>query len=68
MHQFKELQQLAPKYAKQLRKTVKALAAIQDNENPELEEELITRYEKEKAVTEEMSNRFSELIEINKKS
>ena len=67
MHPFKELQQLAPKYAKQLRKTLKALAAIQDNEKPELEEELITYYEKEKVVTEEMSNRFSELIEINKK-
>lgn len=68
MHPFKELQKLAPKFAKQVGKTLKALSKIQDNDDPKLEAKLIAEYQEIKNATEEISKRFQELIEIDQKA
>ena len=67
MHPFKELLRLMPRNVGQTTKTLKALKKIQQNKKPDHLEELIKEYEKEKALTENMSIRFKELVELDKK-
>jgi hypothetical protein len=68
MHHYKQLQTVSKEYAKHLTNTIKLLKKIQQNEDFNLDDELIKKYEDEKMTTEILSKRFKELVELTKNS
>jgi hypothetical protein len=59
---YKELIRLTPKYAAQLVRTIEILFEIQAHMDDSQKNELVLKYQKEKAETDKLSKRFHELI------
>jgi len=63
---YKELIRLTPKYAAQLLKTMEVLLEIHSQPEDSLKNELVLKYEREKAEADKLSKRFHELVELTK--